>query len=119
MKAPLGEVQAHSIGEIKNVIVDRIEEIEPPLAHMIPEGSGHLVLPAVSLIALFLLDFRVAFGSLLSLPIGFAFMLITFAISGKSMEKYMKDFLWERVEEGHGSHLVNWDAMGRPMSQGV
>lgn len=90
LKAPLGEVQAHSIGEIKNVIVDRIEEIEPPLAHMIPEGSGHLVLPAVSLIALFLLDFRVAFGSLLSLPIGFAFMLITFAISGKSMEKYME-----------------------------
>ena len=90
LKAPLGEVQAHSIGEIKNVIVDRIEEIEPPLAHMIPEGSGHLVLPTVSLIALFLLDFRVAFGSLLSLPIGFAFMLITFAISGKSMEKYME-----------------------------
>ena len=90
LKAPLGEVQAHSIGEIKNVIVDRIEEIEPPLAHMIPEGSGHLVLPAVSLIALFFLDFRVAFGSLLSIPIGFAFMLITFAISGKSMEKYME-----------------------------
>ena len=57
---------------------------------MIPEGSGHLVLPAVSLIALFFLDFRVALGSLLSLPIGFAFMLITFVISGKSMEKYME-----------------------------
>jgi len=39
LKASLGDVQAHSIGEIKNVIVDRIEEIEPPLAHMIPEGS--------------------------------------------------------------------------------
>ena len=90
LKAPLGEVQAHSIGEIKNVIVDRIEEIEPPLAHMIPEGSGHLVLPVVSLIALFFLDFRVALGSLLSLPIGFVFMLLTFAISGKSMKKYME-----------------------------
>ena len=90
LKAPLGEVQAHSIGEIKNVIVDRIEEIEPPLAHMIPEGSGHLVLPVVSLIALFFLDFRVALASLLSLPIGFVFMLITFAISGKSMTKYME-----------------------------
>ena len=90
LKAPLGDVQAHSIGEIKNVIVDRIEEIEPPLAHMIPEGSGHLVLPAVSLIALFFIDFRVALGSLLSLPIGFVFMLITFAISGKSMKKYME-----------------------------
>ena len=90
LKASLGDVQEHSIGEIKNVIVDRIEEIEPPLAHMIPEGSGHLVLPAVSLIALFFIDFRVALGSLLSIPIGFVFMLITFAISGKSMKKYME-----------------------------
>ena len=90
LKAPLGDVQAHSIGEIKNVIVDRIEEIEPPLAHMIPEASGHLVLPAVSLIALFFLDFRVAFSSLISLPIGFTFIMITFAISGKSMKKYME-----------------------------
>jgi ATP-binding cassette subfamily B protein len=57
---------------------------------MIPEGSGHLVLPVVSLIALFFLDFRVALGSLLSLPIGFVFMLITFAISGKSLTKYME-----------------------------
>ena len=52
MKAPLGEVYAHSIGEIKGIIVDKIEEIEPPLAHFVPEGSGHLVLPIVSFIFL-------------------------------------------------------------------
>jgi len=90
LKAPLGDVYAHSIGEIKNVIVDRIEEIEPPLAHMIPEGSGHLILPLISLIALIFIDFRVALGSLLSLPIGFVFILLTFAISGKNMTKYME-----------------------------
>ena len=28
----------------------------------------------------------------------------------KSLEKYIRDFLWERVEEGHGPHLVNWEA---------
>ena len=50
--APLGEVEAHSIGEIKNIMVDKIEEIEPPLAHMIPEGTGHIMLPVVSLLAL-------------------------------------------------------------------
>lgn len=52
LHAPLGEVTAHSIGEIKNLIVDKVEDIEPPLAHMIPEGMGHLSLPIVSLIAL-------------------------------------------------------------------
>ena len=42
LKAPLGEVYAHSIGEIKGVIVDKIEDIEPPLAHVVPEGAGHM-----------------------------------------------------------------------------
>ena len=49
LHTPLGEVQKHSIGEIKSILVDKIENIEPPLAHMIPEGAGHIVLPLVSL----------------------------------------------------------------------
>ena len=40
MRASLGTVQGKSIGQIKNVFIDRIEGIEPPLAHMIPELSG-------------------------------------------------------------------------------
>ena len=58
LHAPLGEVTAHSIGEIKNLMVDKIEDIEPPLAHMIPEGMGHLALPIVSIIALACIDWR-------------------------------------------------------------
>lgn len=34
LHAPLGEVQSHSIGEIKNVLIDKIENIEPPLAQV-------------------------------------------------------------------------------------
>lgn len=32
--APLGEVTKRSIGEIKGIMVDKIEGIEPPLAHL-------------------------------------------------------------------------------------
>lgn len=35
LHAPLGEVQKHSIGEIKSILVDKIENIEPPLAVML------------------------------------------------------------------------------------
>ena len=31
LRAPLGDVENHSIGEIKNMMVDKIENIEPPL----------------------------------------------------------------------------------------
>lgn len=90
MKAPLGEVYAHSIGEIKGIIVDKIEDIEPPLAHFVPEGSGHLVLPIVSFIALCMIDIRVALGALVALPIGILFMALTFSISGRNLAKYQE-----------------------------
>ena len=90
LKAPLGEVYAHSIGEIKGVIVDKIEDIEPPLAHVVPEGAGHILLPIVCFIALATLDIRVALAALLALPIGLVFMMLTFKLSGKNMTKYQE-----------------------------
>ncbi len=46
LHAPLGNVENHLIGEIKNMMVDKIENHEPPLAHIIPEGVGHIALTA-------------------------------------------------------------------------
>ena len=90
LKAPLGEVYAHSIGEIKSVIIDKIEDIEPPLAHVVPEGAGHILLPIVCFIALAIVDIRVALASLLALPLGLVFMMLTFKLSGKNMAKYQE-----------------------------
>lgn len=44
--------------------------MEPPIAHMIPEGSGHLLLPQ-SALSLFLLtlDPRIALASLVTVPL--------------------------------------------------
>ena len=88
LHAPLGSVAERSIGEIKTMMVDKIENIEPPLAHMIPEGVGHLVLPVVSILALLCLDWRLALASLVTFPLSFLCMGLTFKISGKNFEKY-------------------------------
>lgn len=90
LKAPLGEVYSHSIGEIKNVIIDKIEDIEPPLAHVVPEGAGHILLPVVCFVALALIDIRVALAALAAFPVGLIFMMLTYKLSGKNMEKYQK-----------------------------
>lgn len=90
LHAPLGNVENHSIGEIKNMMVDKIENLEPPLAHMIPEGAGHIVLPIVSLIALCLIDWRIMLASLVTFPLSFFCMGLTFKISGKNFDKYDK-----------------------------
>ena len=88
LHAPLGEVQKHSIGEIKSILVDKIENIEPPLAHMIPEGAGHIVLPIVSFAALFAIDWRLALAALVTFPAALVCMMLTFVISGKSFQIY-------------------------------
>lgn len=90
LHAPLGEVEQHSIGEIKNTMVDKIENIEPPLAHMIPEGAGHVVLPVVSIAALWAIDWRLALASLVTFPLSIICMGLTFKISGESFNQYDK-----------------------------
>lgn len=88
LHAPLGDVENHSIGEIKSLMVDKIENLEPPLAHMIPEGAGHIVLPVISIAALLCLDWRLALASLVTFPLSFVCMGLTFKISGDSFAQY-------------------------------
>jgi len=90
LKASLGEVYAHSIGEIKSIIVDKIEDIEPPLAHVVPEGAGHIVLPVICFIALAMVDIRLALGALAAVPAGLIFMAVTFKLSGRKLAKYQE-----------------------------
>ena len=104
LHAPLGNVENHTIGEIKSMMVDKIENLEPPLAHMIPEGAGHVVLPIVSIIALLCIDWRLALASLVTFPLSFVCMGLTFKISGKNFEKfdqssnYMNSTIVEYIE---------------------
>ena len=88
LHAPLGDVENHTIGEIKGMMVDKIENLEPPLAHMIPEGAGHVVLPIVSILALLCIDWRLALASLLTFPLSLLCMGLTMVISGKNFQTY-------------------------------
>lgn len=88
LHAPLEEVQSHSIGEIKNIMIDKIEGIEPPLAHVVPESAGHIVLPVISIVSLAVIDWRIALASLVTFPAAFVCMALTFWISGKNFDTY-------------------------------
>ena len=80
MHASLGTVLSKPIGVLKSTIVDRIEDVEPPLAHMIPELSSNVLLPVVVVAALFVLDWRMGLASLATVPVA----LIPMAIGMKT-----------------------------------
>ena len=67
LRAPLGVTQDMNAGKVKNIVVDQIENIEVPLAHVIPEISGAIVLPLAVFVYLCIIDFRLAFAALISI----------------------------------------------------
>ena len=88
LHAPLGEVMGRSIGSIKNTIVDRVEDVEPPLAHMIPELSSNLLLPLVVLVALFAIDWRMGLSILATVPVAVIPMIFGMATYNKQYAAY-------------------------------
>ena len=74
-RVPMGYFQNNTLGSLKTSFVDRIDSMEPILAHMFPEMTANLSVPVAILIYLFLLDWRMALISLIVLPIGFALQM--------------------------------------------
>ena len=55
--------------------------MERPLAHLLPEMTANLLAPVCILVYLFILDWRMALLSLVSIPVGMAFMMAVTALS--------------------------------------
>lgn len=99
MRASLGTVQGKSIGQIKNVFLDRIEGIEVPLAHMIPELSGSTLL-ALGLAAwLVAIDWRMAAACLVSVPIGLG-------IFASSLKEFNARYAAYMAESNHVNSVI-------------
>ena len=90
MGAPLGEVESRPIGAMKSTIVDRIEDIEPPLAHMIPELSSNILLPLVVVIVMFLIDWRMGLALLVTIPVALIPMAFGMRSYNKNYAAYME-----------------------------
>lgn len=90
MRASLGTSSSKSIGSVKNVFIDRIEGVEVPLAHMIPELSGSLVLAAAIAVWLFAIDWRIALSCLVTVPVGLLVFASGLAAYNKMYAAYME-----------------------------
>lgn len=89
-KMPLGTVMDTSSGQMKQIIVDQVESMERLLAHLLPEMTANILGPVSILIYLFILDWRMALLSLVSIPVGMAFMMTVMKNYGKQYEGSVK-----------------------------
>lgn len=69
-KVSMGYLTDTPSGKLKNTIVERVEQMEVPLAHIIPEMTANLLIPFAIIVYLFVLDWRMALASLITIPVG-------------------------------------------------
>jgi len=75
-RVPMGYITETPSGQFKNTIVEKADSLETPLAHVLPEMTSNLLIPIGIIIYLFILDWRMALVSLVTLPIGFIFYML-------------------------------------------
>lgn len=75
-KVPMGTILDTPSGHYKSIIVDRIEGMEIPFAHLLPEMTSNMLVPLFIIVYLFVLDWRMALLSLATLFIGLVIMSI-------------------------------------------
>jgi len=69
-RVPMGYIINTPSGQLKNILVDRVEGMETTLAHLIPELTANFCIPVCIVIYLLFLDWRMALASMVTLPIG-------------------------------------------------
>ncbi|MGI6499954.1 MAG: ABC transporter ATP-binding protein [Anaerostipes sp.] len=89
-RLPLGTVMDMSSGRMKQIVVDQVDGMETTLAHLLPEMTSNLGGALCVTIYLFVLDWRMALISLISIPVGMFFMMITMGGYGKDYEGAVK-----------------------------
>ena len=89
-RLPLGTVIDTSSGKLKEIIVDQVDSMETTLAHLFPEMTANIVTPLLTVVYLFILDWRLALLSLAVFPIAFIFMMTVMGGYAKDYEGAVK-----------------------------
>ena len=89
-KLPLGTVLDTSSGQFQQTIVDQVDSMETTLAHLFPEMTANIAAPVLTILYLFVLDWRLALLSLVGFPIAFYFMMTVMGSYGKDYEGAVK-----------------------------
>ena len=90
VRVPMGTILDTPSGQYKTTIVDRVEGMESTFAHLIPEMTANILVPVVIVVYLFIMDWRMALLSLVTLVVGLAVMSVGMMSYPKKWEGAVK-----------------------------
>lgn len=85
---PLGVIQDKGTGTVKKLFVDDVDSLEVLLAHSLPEGVANLMIPVAVILALFVVDWKLALLSLASIPLSLWAMKTMYAVGMQKIGPY-------------------------------
>ncbi len=88
IRMPMGTVLGKTSGQYKNILVDEVERLEFPIAHMLPEFTSNLLIPLAVFVYLLILDWRLALSSLITVALGLLFFSLMMSGYKERFEKY-------------------------------
>nr|MCR5722641.1 ATP-binding cassette domain-containing protein [Lachnospiraceae bacterium] len=108
-RMPLGTIIDTSSGKLKQIIVDEVENMERPLAHMIPELTANILGALGIWLYLMNVDWRMGIICLISVPIGLSFaalVLIGYATDYERSVRTIQEMNSSIVEYIHGIEVI-------------
>lgn len=72
----MGDVEKKSSGQWSQFMVETLDKMEKPIAHVIPEVIANIIIPIVLIVIIFVLDWRIGIASLLTIPLGLLFSML-------------------------------------------
>lgn len=87
---PMGYMLSKPSGVFKEIMMDLVEKMEKPFAHMIPEMTGNLAAPLAIFIYMLIIDVRMAFISLITIPLGAIFFSLMMRGYKESFQNYIE-----------------------------
>ena len=75
-KISMGEIEKRSSGQWSQFMVETLDKLEQPIAHVIPEVIANLLIPIVLVVIIFIMDWRIGVANLLTIPLGLLFFMM-------------------------------------------
>ncbi len=108
-RMPLGTIIDTSSGKLKQIIVDEVEHMERPIAHMIPELTSNIIGAIAVWIYMMIIDWRMGLICLISVPVGllfFGFIAASYSEDYKKSVEITQDMNASIVEYVHGIEVI-------------
>ena len=72
----MGTIEEKSSGKWSQFIVETIDKMEKPIAHVIPEVLANVLIPIIIVVIIFTLNWKIGLANLVTLPLGMLFSML-------------------------------------------